>query len=302
VPHVEAVTGFVFSVPLLQGWPELRSVLLEGLSEIDPWLVSLACVSCLAVGGTATDAIPIAASAATLYHAGLIVDHVQDNDDIPTVGFDTPATATSLSTGLIFAAYHFLSHIQKPPGVINRVLALFSEITFNSSQGQYLGLVLDYEGLEAGGALEAYWRMVIAKSGSLLRMFTAGGAAVGTDSEALINVLGEFGACLGVMLQVLDDCRDMVDDSDSAKYEISLPLLLLSMTSANETGVSRLDKPPSRQSLIDSLYAANVPSVISDALLEWQRRALNSLAVLDRSEAVDVLEHIARQILTPDQH
>jgi geranylgeranyl pyrophosphate synthase len=292
----------VASVPLLKEWPEIRQVLLGGVLEEEPWMLALPCISCLAVGGTATGAVPVAAAAVALHRAARILDSVQDDDEVSTVEYGSPATAIGLATGLIFAAFHCLGLAGVDDRVTQRLLALFSHSTFRSSRGQYLGLFQDCADMKRAGPLEAYWYMVIAKSGSLFRMCAAGGAVVGTDSQHLVDALGEYGNCIGVMLQLIDDCRDVLEDLDSAGSRGSLPLALLSLIRKGEpdvTEIAPLDSPGflTRQSMYDTLRVAGVLDVISDVLLEWQQRALNSLTVLRRSEAVDTLEYIARGIL-----
>jgi geranylgeranyl pyrophosphate synthase len=299
--YADAVTAYVASTSWLQEWPECRHLLLKHLSveRQEPWVLVLPGICCLAVGGTPTDAIPVAAAATMLMQAAHIFDAVQDGDDIAPSELPTSATATSLATGLIFAAFRFLGSVQAYPGAERRLSTLFSEAAFHSSLGQYLDLTQDYGDLSTIDALEAYWRMVIAKSGSLIRLATAGGAAAGTDSEDLIAALGEFGQCLGVILQVLDDCRDVLVNSNAGGCEISLPLLLLSM--ANEKGCreAQEDFPFPKETLFNALREAGVPEVISDVLLEWQRRALDSLAPLGSSEAVATLKSILDRVLTP---
>jgi geranylgeranyl pyrophosphate synthase len=289
----------VASVPLLQEWPEIRQVLLRGVSKEEPWMLALPCISCLAVGGMASKAVPVATAAVALHQAARIIDAVQDNDDISTMGFHSSATAIGLATGLIFAAFHCLGLAGADGQVTQRLLTLFSKATFYSSQGQHLSLVQDYTGLAKAKQLEAYWYMMISKSGSLFRMSTAGGAAVGTDDQHLVDALGEYGTCLGVMLQLIDDCRDVLEDTGSTQRGVSLPLLLLSMTYENEAEATPSDCVDSltRQSLYDALHVAGVPHIISDVLLDWQQRALSSLTPLKRSDAVDTLDCIVRDIL-----
>ena len=102
--------------------------------------------------------------------------------------------------------------------------------------------------------------------------------------------------------QVIDDCRDILEDSDFAQHRVSLPLLLMAMTHEGEpdaVNAAPADylNSPTHQSLYVALHTAGVPHIISDVLLEWQQRALNSLTPLKRSDAVDALECIARDVL-----
>jgi hypothetical protein len=302
--HVDGVNEFVASVPLLQEWPEMQQVLLRGVSEEEPWMLALPCVSCLAVGGVAANAIPVSAATAALRQAARFIDAARDNRDISEMGCNSPGVAISLATGLIFASFHCLGLATEDSQRTQRLTSLVSEATFLSAQGQHLGLVQDCGNPKKDKALEVCWRMLIARSGGLFRMSSAGGAVVGTDSQHLIGALGEYGTCLGVMLQLIDDCRDIPEDSVSTRRGASLPLILLSMTcedESDETGIppSYSDGVLARRSFYETLHTRGVPHIVSDILLEWQHRAINALAPLERSEAVTTLERIAREILVP---
>jgi geranylgeranyl pyrophosphate synthase len=268
-------------------------------------MLALPCISCLAVGGVALNAIPVSAATVALRQAARFIDAVRDNDDIAEMGCDSPSVAISMATGLISTSFHCLGLATARGQRIQRLASVISEATFLSAQGQYLGVVQDCGNLEKDKALEACWRMLITRSGGLFRMSTAGGAAVGTDSQHLVDALGEYGTCLGVMLQLIDDCRDIPEDSASTRRAVSLPLILLSMSCQDERDEARI--PPSdcdgvlaRGLFYETLHTFGVPHVISDVLLEWQRRALKALMPLERSDAVTALERIAQQIVVPD--
>jgi len=289
---------------LLHEWPACRTALLDDLPREKPWVLSLPGISCLAVGGDSDDAIPVAAAWTALRKAAHLLDAVQDRDDVTITGFDTPAKIINLATGMIFAAYHFLDCVQTHPGSARQVIAVFSEAAFCSSLGQHQGLDQAHGDLPLGEALAAYWRSVISKSGSLFRMATAGGAVAGAGSAHLVTSLGDYGNCLGVILQVIDDCRDVLRHPDTADYEVSLPLLLLLLTThkgPSRHQVTRLLSPGAcreRQALFEVLHRANVPAIITDVLLEWRRRALDSLKSLEHPSVVQMLEGILDHVLT----
>lgn len=291
------------SNPLLRKWPECHQVLLEHLSKESPWVLALPSISCVLVGGASNDATPVSAAWTALYEAACILDGVQDGD-ILVDGLHSPESAIGCATGLIFAAFHFLDHIQADPQSVRRVSMLFSEAAFRSSLGQHLGMAQAYESMPATDALEAYWQEVILKSGSIFQLAMTGGAAISTDSVHMITSLGEFGKCLGVILQILDDCRDVLAGSHIGSCEISLPLLLFFMTAQNDstegrrTGISDLATPLSKKALFDVLHETDVPAIISDVLLEWRRRALDSLVPFEECEAVTALEDILDDVLT----
>lgn len=115
------------------------------------------------------------------------------------------------------------------------------------------------------------------KSGSIFQAGAAGGAAVASNRQDWIVALGEYGSALGVMLQVLDDCRDRMDDQLKRGAVPGLPSLL-----------ENLLMGPNKQAL---------PEALSLILFEWQRRALQALSGLPRSPALEILRQVPNDIL-----
>ena len=133
----------------------------------------------------------------------------------------SPEIATNLATSLIFVAFHELSQMQNTEKA-RRSARIFSQSGFDATCGQHRDLLKTPSTVE--GSLSDYWEMIILKSGSVFRTATAGGAAAGTSDDRLIDALGDYGTALGVMLQLIDDCRDVLNQSqDITDWEISLP-------------------------------------------------------------------------------
>ena len=146
--------------------------------------------------------------------------------------------------------------------------------------------------------MESYWRATISKAGNIFRAATAGGATVGLGSEAQVVALGEYGLAVGTILQVLDDCRDVFDESPSKGYEVSLPLLLYYAGNPK-----RRTEPmaANRKALTRRLKAARVQDMIADILGNWRERAITSLQAVDDSEAVRLLGTFVDRILSPEK-
>jgi geranylgeranyl pyrophosphate synthase len=118
---------------------------------------------------------------------------------------------------------------------------------------------------------------------------------MGTDDESLIETMADYGTCLGVLLQVLDDCRDLLDDPVTPGNQVYLPLLLHALATNSDQIVFPQDH--SSAALNKILEEAGVPALLSTILLEWRQRALNSLQPLNPSPAKDALEQIVTAIL-----
>jgi geranylgeranyl pyrophosphate synthase len=273
------------------------------IAEEEPWLLVLPILACLAVGGNIDNAIPVAAAWATLRHAANLLDAVQDGHKLPSLVIDEPAKAIGCATGLIFNAFEFVNRINAYPEITKRIMAIYAEAGFDASVGQHMGMEMDaWTSLDAD-SLERYWTMVILKSGNIFRAGMVAGAALGTDNHEQITALGGYGTALGVIRQVLDDCRDMIIDPASDSYESTLPLLLYSLSNRSyasghieDISLQVQQEHLTKRELFSSLSSAHVPETIADVLMEWKRRAMESLQIFERSNAVVALENITNLV------
>jgi hypothetical protein len=288
---VQEVRAFIQSSQLLDEWPAYHRMLSESIEQKPAWLFTLPVISCLAGGGKSIDAIPVAATWVALDHASHLLDAVGDGDFQPDEFLSSAAQALNFSTSLIFAAYHFLSYIREPESA-RRVMSVFSDAGFKATLGQHISFS-QLETLPVEQAIEQYWRMVILKSGSIFRMGTAGGAAAGTADKDLIDALGDYGTAIGVIMQMMDDCRDMLDIS-TGDYEVSLPVLLYSLTKGSEIVV--YPEARSTEAMVKVLQDAHVPEMIAALLQEWQKNALDSLRPLRDSSMLDILKSVLHDV------
>ncbi len=289
----KSVLEFASSLGILQEWPEFRQLLLNHLSREPVWNLALPVFSCQAVGGASDDAIPVAVAWSTLHYSAHIFDAIQDGQSLP-VELGSSEKAISFATAMMFTGHQIIGSIPNVEAT-QRLVMLISEAGFYSSMGQYASIDHNYDDLPVREALEAYWQTVIYKSGSIFRVATGGGAAVGTSSWDQINAIGAFGNAIGVMLQVIDDCRDVLSPNlhtHHSNYEVSLPLLLYraAVTRKEHARLDTISLPQKRDELFRLLQSANVPQVIVSILQEWRQRALISLAGLEKSDARTRLE------------
>ena len=114
-----------------------------------------------------------------------------------------------------------------------------------------------------------------------------------------ITALGEFGSCIGVILQVLDDCRDILADLNAATSNITTPLFSLMKIKPESLKPLITEKPKSNRAIMTEnlLQRTNMPVMISGILLEWRRRALESLTSIEKSAALDLLKGMLDCIL-----
>jgi hypothetical protein len=260
---------------------------------IPPWQISLPVLSCLAVGGTLEAGYTAAAAWCPVCLASEILDSVEDREYLPDLLVRSQEIATNLATSFIFLALHILTSIEDIQK-INRITRLFSRLGFQATYGQHRDLTKPSISVEK--SLNDYWEMIILKSGSVFRMGTAGAAAVATSDEKLIDALGDYGTALGVMLQLIDDCRDALSPTqDNINWEISLPLLLYLMAMGEEKII--FPEVNSKAEWSNLLRMTGVINTIASLLLEWKIRAHQSLEPLATSNEKLFLEKIPSLIL-----
>jgi geranylgeranyl pyrophosphate synthase len=299
IPHAEALLSFIDRTSVFLDWPVCRQTLLGLMYGDEPWQLALPILACQATGGKVDTALPAAGAWTALRHASNLLDAVQDHDELPEAVWGQTAKALSCGAGLIFLAFQLASTVETYPGAGQTIMACFAEAGFDSARGQDLGFDLQEQGIQDSDGLETYWKVLILKSGSIYRAGAAGGAASASENEKWITALGQYGIAIGVMRQLIDDCRDFIKNPRRHEYETTLPIFL--HTIASRTNINRSDHIQGYgDSLVESLREGHVPAVIADTILEWQRRALESLKILEPTDALVSLKLIPQIILEPD--
>ena len=292
IEWVNQTAEWISTKRIFQDWPECQQVCLARLSADLPQLVALPFLSCQAVGGSEAEAIPVVAAWSMLRYAANFLDAVQDGDDLPD-GVSDPGIALGYANGLIFAAFDSIAEI-RDRDIVQQVIALFSQTAFQASFGNHLSQQRKGTGETT---LESYWHATILRSGSIFRAGLGGGAIAGKAQDKWITDLGDYGNALGVIRQIVDDCRDIIDGPDASAYEVTLPLLMLALR-REESIADLVTSLYSRDVLSTAIHEANLPEMITSVLLEWHRRALKSLQILVRNEAVIALEGILTDFVT----
>jgi geranylgeranyl pyrophosphate synthase len=264
---------------LSSAFSEYTQFLNDRIQSMSDWQIALPVIACLAAGGLREDGITLAAAWVPLYLASEILDNVEDKELEQNRFLPSPEVATNLATGLIFASFHTLTAL-KDAGKASRIVRIFSGSGFDAANGQHRDLMQKRVPVEI--YLNNYWEIIILKSGGVFRAATEGGAAAGVVDETITEALGDYGTALGVMLQLIDDCRDAFNHSQEAiQWEVSLPLLLYLMTIGEENII--FPEVSSRAEWSDLLQKTGVIHAISSLLLQWKSRALDSLDPLRKS-------------------
>ena len=278
---------------LLSTFPDYFNLFNNRINEIPAWQIALPVISCLAVGGLLDAGYAVAPARCPAYLASEILNNVEDKEFLPDRMVLSPEVAINLSTRLIYFAFHPLTSLPDPEKA-SRVVRIFSESGFEAAYGQNRDLYKTSVKVEE--TLNDYWETIMHKSGSVFRAATAGGAAAGTSDKTYIDALGDYGTALGVLLQLIDDCRDAFNQSqETINWEISLSLLLYLLALGEED--LRFPNAGSKAEWAELLRKMGVINAISSILLEWKIRALDSIKPLGDSKAKQILEHIPALIL-----
>ena len=137
---------------------------------------------------------------ATLVHDDLI-DDARMRRGNPTLNASWNLGSTVLAGDYIFAqSAAFFAETRNP-----RVISLFAETLKTICDGELRQIFshLDWEQPE-----KEYYSRIYSKTASLFAASTESGAALGGAPEADVDSLREYGRCLGMAFQVIDDILD----------------------------------------------------------------------------------------------
>ena len=191
------------------GWIDWQGRPLSGTAgkALRPALCLLACE---AVGGTYHRALPAAAAVELLHNFSLIHDDIQDDDrerrHRPTVwSIWGKPQAINAGTAMRVLASLALSRLGEN-GVSGekqlRIQRILDESCLRLIEGQYLDI--SYESRLDIGVTD-YLGMIDGKTAALIGCSLELGAFLGTDDEAVIRGLWNFGRNLGLAFQIRDD-------------------------------------------------------------------------------------------------
>ncbi len=172
---------------------------------------ALCLITCEALRGDPTKALPFALATELLHNFFLIHDDIEDGDtmrrDKATL-WVKDGVPNAINTGdyLIARAYQLLLSADLPPEINLRLARIFTETFERTVEGQALDINLRGR---ADIVLETYFRIVQLKTAYYLALTWVGGAVLAGVPDAGIEPLWELGKCLGPAFQIRDDLIDM---------------------------------------------------------------------------------------------
>lgn len=267
------------------GWldEQLRPARLDGGKRIRPVLCLL---TCQAVGGSVTRALPAAAGLELLHNFSLIHDDIEDDSPTrrhrPTVwslwGRAQAINAGDVMFTLAHLALHRLSDHNLQPAQVLDALRIFDETCVRLTEGQYLDMTFE---TRLDVSVKEYLDMIRGKTAALLGASTELGALIGGASAEVRAFLAQFGHSLGLAFQIRDDILGIWGDEALTGKSAQSDILARKKTLPV---VVALSHPRSAQAMrrfyARELTAADVPAVLS---------------LLEQAGARERAEEIARQ-------
>jgi geranylgeranyl diphosphate synthase type I len=171
---------------------------------------TLCLLTCQAVGGNTSRAIPAAASIELIHNFSLIHDDIEDasyeRHHRPTV-WKLWGQSQAINAGDAMFSLAYLALLRlKEKGITDEKIANCAEMLslacLELCEGQYLDV--EYED-RLDITVEDYLDMASKKTGALLAVSTSLGAYVGSDDSKLVDSFHLFGKELGVAFQICDD-------------------------------------------------------------------------------------------------
>jgi geranylgeranyl diphosphate synthase type I len=213
--HSETDLGDYYSILAYHlGWegdgagPETRG------KRIRPLMLLL---TCEAAGGNWREALPAAVAVELIHNFSLIHDDIQDNSPIRR-GRETVwkrwGIPQAINSGDAMFTLAHLSLLKLEETATPEIAILAANILHTAclqlTKGQYLDLA--YE-TQSHLPVDAYWKMVGAKTASLLSACTELGAVVASANQSRQKAYRDFGYLLGLAFQAQDDILGIWGDA-----------------------------------------------------------------------------------------
>jgi geranylgeranyl pyrophosphate synthase len=231
-----------------------------------------------AVGRDAREALPLAAAWIQFLLSGRILDDVLDDEGIeqPWRRQDMRETLAAglFAVGGANAALSQLSDREAALDIIeafNKALALATRAEAQSAASR-------------DKTVETYFEITVAKTGLVFAtgVWAAARLAIKDTADPRLQALYDFGLCMGVMVQIIDDCTDVA--ADVAKGHWTLPVL---------HGLAQKEHPlyealleQLNQAEVDVESAAAVSGILAEmGSLGWSRQS----AALYQKQAITAL-------------
>jgi geranylgeranyl diphosphate synthase type II len=194
----------------------IRYAVLGGGKRVRPLLVRL---SCEAVGGSRSQALPAAAAMELVHTFSLVHDDLpaMDDDDLrrgrPTLHRQTSeAMAILAGDAMLALAFELLANRVPSPGLAGSLCAELAVATDDMIAGQVYDTLPDFP--ESTPPLVRLQTIHRHKTGALIRCACRLGALSAGASDGRLHCITAYGEAIGLMFQVVDDLLDVTQTSE----------------------------------------------------------------------------------------
>ena len=232
--HVEYITKWLSLTHEVAGqivsgliWPELATLLeaywyKASRDERVQYTHVLPMLACGAVGGTPSQAIPLAACWQFKLLAAQLLDDLQDG----SAGFWQILS----DTDKLMAATLFLGAAEQCLTLLD--IDLESHRLVAGKMGQMTMIAAKGQRMPKATSIAEYFKKITYKTGQPFGSVCVAGGIVGQASSGELRDLESFGLHIGVMRQIIDDCTDVREDLRMGEWTLPLFHLLSQNKSA----------------------------------------------------------------------
>jgi geranylgeranyl pyrophosphate synthase len=174
--------------------------------------------ACVATGGDAAQAVPLAVALKLYILAFVVADDLVDRDHPERPWYSWgEGRGTQVCLSLLLLAQSCLAELP---------LAVSSRISGELGQALHLA-VWGQSQPPTERTFDAYYRYILAKSGLLFACFARSGAVLGSQNSALQQSLFDYGMALGTIIQIKNDYHDLSKPSIAdEQVAYTLPVLV----------------------------------------------------------------------------
>ena len=209
------------------GWADAYSAVdaIKQLNAQTPHGSLLPLLTCGIVGGDIYQAIPLAAAWVLYDIASDVFDDIQDGD-----GKERPwnswAASRAMNVGvqLLGGAQQCLGCLRGINGAQQEIIEQCGRVLKQAARDQNLVAPTPF----GQHGLENYLRQLLTKSGEIFACIARSGTRLHTDDPRSLTAIYSYGQSLGIMIQLVDDCRDLspaIVKSDLENGHYTLPVL-----------------------------------------------------------------------------
>jgi geranylgeranyl pyrophosphate synthase len=244
--------------------------------------------ACLTAGADWHAALWPAAAAEYMMAAADLFDDVADAE-LGTLASDTPAVTLTAAAGLLSLAAVAVVRVMEDGAPATTAVAL-AELLGAEFARAANGQAANLKPERSVDAITAYLQAA-AKSGPLGSLIARLGARTATSNAEIVDLLGQFGLCLAVRSQLLNDARDVAPGGAHLKADVRAGARTVPLAFADSRGA-----PPGLSSVELAAWetqerarvAADGGQIAAQALAEAER--------LRAIQALDVLESLGRPV------